>query len=141
VTQVGENGFQNCTALKEIVLPQCTALGAWAFNASGLEVADFPVLNWLDGQSMSGTNLKVLVLRRNKTAGVGNGTVIEGTPIANGFGIILVPSALISEYRSATNWAVHSAQFRVLENFTKDGTINGELDWNKINAELEVLGA
>ena len=45
---------------------------------------------------------------------------------------IYVPSALIDSYKAATNWTTFSTQFRALENYTLDGTINGLLDPSKI---------
>ena len=55
-------------------------------------------------------------------------------------GYFYVPRALLSDtdstkdYRQATNWSTYSTQFRALEDWTVDGTITGEMDWDKINA-------
>lgn len=47
-------------------------------------------------------------------------------------GYIYVPSALIEEYKAATNWSNYATQFRALEDYTVDGTTTGELDPTKI---------
>lgn len=47
-------------------------------------------------------------------------------------GYIYVPRALIEDYKVATNWSTFAEQFRVLEDYTVDGTITGELDESKI---------
>ena len=47
-------------------------------------------------------------------------------------GYIYVPSALLDSYKTATNWTTYASQFRALEDYTVDGTINGELDESKI---------
>ena len=49
-------------------------------------------------------------------------------------GYIYVPSALIEQYKVATNWVTFADQFRALEDYTVDGTTTGELDWEKVNA-------
>ena len=46
---------------------------------------------------------------------------------------ILVPSALLEEYKAATNWSSYfSSKLYALEDYTVDGTVTGELDPDKI---------
>lgn len=47
---------------------------------------------------------------------------------------IYVQSELVSSYQTASNWSTHSTQFRALEDYTVDGTIDGELDPIKVAA-------
>ena len=47
-------------------------------------------------------------------------------PISNGTGYIYVPRALVSQYQAATNWTAYASQFRAIEDYTVDGTIDGE---------------
>jgi hypothetical protein len=47
-------------------------------------------------------------------------------------GYIYVPSPLVEGYKAATNWSAFASQFRVLEDYTVDGTTMGALDPNKI---------
>lgn len=46
-------------------------------------------------------------------------------------GYIYVPRDMIATLSSATNWSTHAAQFRALEDYTKDGTTTGEFDDEK----------
>jgi hypothetical protein len=57
--------------------------------------------------------------------------------IGAGTGYIYVPTALIEEYKSATNWSTYATQFRALEDYTVDGTFTGELDETKIAEAAE----
>jgi hypothetical protein len=78
------------------------------------------------------SNLIALILRlTDKIATLSNTNTFNNSAIANGTGYIYVPSALLSDYQAATNWNTYSAQFRVLEDYTIDGTITGALDLNK----------
>ena len=58
----------------------------------------------------------------------------DSTPITSGTGYIYVPSALIEQYKAATNWSTYASQFRALEDYTVDGTVTGALDETKISA-------
>lgn len=84
-------------------------------------------------------NLEKLILRKSDAICTLQSTnAFTGTKIAGGTGYVYVPRALLSDddatkdYRRATNWSNYSTQFRVLEDYTVDGTITGELDLNKI---------
>ena len=75
--------------------------------------------------------LKAVVLRSE----LGVCTASSDPLISNQSGgvcYIYVPSALIEQYKVATNWTVYASQFRVLEDYTVDGTITGALDESKI---------
>ena len=66
--------------------------------------------------------------------------VFNGTPFASGGtgGKVFVGSRFVETYKAATNWstlyAAGTCVFYPLEEYTKDGTAKGELDWDKINA-------
>jgi surface protein len=47
---------------------------------------------------------------------------------------IYVPSTMVDTLKSATNWSAYADQIRALEDYTVDGTVNGELDESKVNA-------
>ena len=90
--------------------------------------------------------LKALILRSSTLVTLANtnafttcyrilGTQNSGfNPNGEKLGFFYVPRALISEYTVATNWSSDSlvTQFRALEDYTVDGTINGALDKTKI---------
>ena len=85
------------------------------------------------GVFMKCTSLKALILRQTDAiCTLTSNTAFNNSSIASGTGYIYVPSALIEEYKAATNWSTYAAQFRALEDYTVDGTITGELDSTKI---------
>jgi hypothetical protein len=60
------------------------------------------------------------------------------SPLYLGKGYIYIPSALIENYKGATDWSNYADQFRALEDYTVDGTITGELDETKIEVGEDV---
>ena len=114
VTSIGEDAFAYCSILTTVDLPNVTSIGSYSFN------------NCL--------KLTKLILRKNTVCTLSNITALTNTPIASGTGYIYVPSALIDEYKAATNWVTYAAQFRALEDYTVDGTTTGELDESKVSA-------
>jgi hypothetical protein len=110
------------------------------FNCTALETADLPNV------TVSGTNgfsdckaLKTVMLRSTTMCSLQNVGVFNNTPFAtNGTGgRCLVPRSLIESYQTATNWstlyAAGTCTFLALEDYTIDGTITGEIDWDKLN--------
>ena len=62
--------------------------------------------------------LETVILRKSDgicTLQVTN--ALSGTPIANGTGYVYVPSALVEEYKSATNWSTYAEQIRAIEDY------------------------
>ena len=114
VTSIGTAAFGYCSILTTVDLPNVTRLGSYSFN------------NCL--------KLTKLILRKNTVCTLSNTNPLTNTPIASGTGYIYVPSALIDEYKAATNWVTYAAQFRALEDYTVDGTTTGELDESKVSA-------
>lgn len=133
--------FESCNKLSKLVFPCVTALSSRAFRyCSAIKHIDFPVLADianLDGLGTSDqfagcSSLVALILRRGEVCKLRSTIPFHNSPIASGTGYIYVPSALVDSYKSATNWSDYSAQFRALEDYTVDGTVEGELDETKI---------
>lgn len=106
------NAISNCGSLTEAHLPKLTRGGTNALFAgcSKLEFADLGVTDAISTNTfLNCASLKVVVLRR--TAGVptlANLNAFNGTPYASGGsgGKIVLPSALIEQIKTATNWSV-----------------------------------
>lgn len=158
-TSLGTYAFYYCTALDSINVPKVTSIGTYCFyntaiervnfplataitqnsfySCESLEVADFGVAKSVAQASFAHcSSLKALILRKSDAictlSVASNG--FQGSGIANKTGYVYVPRALVDTYKAATNWVNYATQFRVLEDFTVDGTITGELDWDKVNA-------
>ena len=78
-------------------------------------------------------NLVTIASRYNQDASIEKG--VEGRPVK-----VYVARALIESYKSATNWATNYANgyvdFKALEDYTIDGMVTGEFDYNKIGLEV-----
>ena len=133
-TSIGNNGFYGCKSLKTVNFPLVSSVGTQAFyKCSALTMADFSSATSFVNYSLRSTNLTSLILRNTETICTLKYTnVFNSTPIESGAGYIYVPSALIEQYKVATNWSTFASQFRALEDYTVDGTVTGELDETKI---------
>lgn len=139
-TEIMGNAFNMCAALETIVLPNVSNVSSSAFSTcSKLRLVDFHVTTTIGANAFtSDTKLSALILRGNEVSTLINTNALKGssayqnTMIAKGTGYIYVPSALVEDYKVASNWSTFAAQFRALEDYTVDGTISGELDESKI---------
>lgn len=166
VTSVsGNSTFDSCSSMRYVYLPNLTSLSGVGyfgdcsslidFNFASLQsynnyggmyvpaaVLDFPSLTSISGsRGFSGaTNLQALVLRASSCCTLqcseNVGMMFAGTPILEGTGYIYVPTELLESYKIATNWSVLGDQFRPLEEYTVDGTITGELDYEKMGVSI-----
>lgn len=109
-------------------------IGGCAFrNCTALEIVDAPNIKSIQGNALDGcTAITALILRGETVCTLTHANALTGTPIASGTGYIYIPAVLKDSYAAATNWSTYAAQFRDLESFTVDGTVDGELDETKI---------
>ena len=120
VTSVGKYAFQSCRQLTSVNLPLATSVGQYAFNSCA--------------------QLSCVIFRAETICTLSNANAFKNTPFASGDagGKLIVPRSLTTEYPNATNWSSvisGNANNRVLalEDYTVDGTITGEIDWDKLN--------
>ena len=147
-TSVESYAFAACKALKEVCLPkwvkQIGGYGYTFYQCSALEKLDFPQLTTLQSNVFSDCSaLKVLVLRSSTMATMTGINAFNKTPFSSGKtgGVLLVPSALAETYKTATNWSVlfgyGTNRFLAIEDYTVDGTVTGEIDWDRVEALFE----
>ena len=131
---IGSYAFESCSSLTTVDFPVATSIGDSAFVfCSALTTADFPAATSIGVIAFDSCGaLKSLLLRGNNVCTLTDKNAFNSTPIQSGTGYIYVPSALIEQYKVATNWSTYAAQFRALENYTVDGTVTGELDPSKV---------
>jgi hypothetical protein len=144
-TSTAPGQFAGCSALMDVYIPVWRRPQQGLFqNCASLERLDMPMAYELQVSVFNGcVKLKALSLRNFANNGVvtlANLNVFTGTPFASGGagGVLLIPSALVESYKTATNWSViygyGTNRFLALEDYTVDGTITGEIDWDKVNA-------
>lgn len=140
VKTIDSNNFHSANILKELVLPSVEgALGGnFARESYSIIHVDLGVgATKLNNDSLSSKICDELILRNPNQV-----VEITGSAYyANLVGHVYVPSALVSSYQTATNWAALYAKqpdlFRALENYTVDGTITGELNQTLANPEVQ----
>lgn len=153
-TSLGTNLFTNCPTITSINLPELTAVGASSFGYIGVKKLILPKATSVGNSSLTNSKtltyvdlpkctsilnyglrnnskLATLILRSETMCTLSN-YALNSTMIFNKQGYVYVPASLIDSYKAATNWSKIPDQFRALEDYTVDGTINGELDDTKI---------
>jgi hypothetical protein len=116
VTSVGDSAFRGCSALIKADFPSVSSIYNTAFHDC--------------------SSLVTLALRSETMCVLYYINSFDGSPIANGTGYIYVPGALYNSYLADSKWSSYANQFRVLENYTVDGTITGELDTNRFRVRF-----
>ncbi len=112
ITTLGGQCFRGCTSLEIIVLPSATSFGGnnTFQNCTALKVADFGAPTRLGNVEffINCSQLTTVILRTPSVCSLTNiNNIASGTPFASTGtgGTLYVPSALISDYQSATNWS------------------------------------
>lgn len=133
--------FNEITTPTKVIMPRLKTAGNSSFrNSKGIVFADLAVCTKVDNLCFYFANgLKTLILRNTETmCTLQNTNAFTGTEIAKGTGYVYFPRKFLSDndassdYRRANNWSTFSAQLRILEDFTVDGTTTGALDESKI---------
>ena len=116
---IGDNGFRECTRLVDLSIPNVLTLQSSSFRGcSKLEKVDLPKVNKIYASVFqSCTVLRTLILRSGTVCTMSNITALTSTPIDSGTGYIYVPSALVEEYKAATNWRDYADQIRAIEDY------------------------
>ena len=139
VNKAHQYSFQNCTSLQSIVLPSALDINNGAFNGcASLLIVDAPVVHNIRASALANcASLLVLILRDEAAICILSGVNdLNNTPIKSGTGYIYVPRALVDSYKTATNWSTYAAQFRALEDYTVDGTVNGKFNGGVVTTDL-----
>lgn len=135
---LGSSAFAGCSALQNIdFLGAINSVGDNCFaDCTSFTVVDFKRIPMSFGFNCFGgcKSLTAVIIREQKSTliSTATSTTFANTPIAEGLGYIYVPSKDLSTYKSASGWSTYASQFRVLQDYTVDGTLSGELDETKI---------
>ena len=119
--EIHYGAFRNCDKLKEFVAPKLNAqrFDAETFDAcESITKIDVGRVGAISGyRAIGGTKgLEALIFRQTDAiVNLTVATAFTGSSIESGTGFIYVPSALLEEYKNATNWSVYADQFRAIE--------------------------
>ena len=120
VTLIGAYGLAGCTKLTSVVLPAVrTTEGNSISGCSAITKADFSNLRAIRYSTFyNNKKLIALIIRRHAVTTLDNTTnVFKNTPIESGTGYIYVPSDMVSNYKTATNWSTYADQIRAIEDY------------------------
>lgn len=130
-TTVGDYVCSYNTVVTELVIPKSNSIPRCS-GCTSLIKADFGALSAASIPSnlfTSCTSLATLIIRRVGRVITGqSGMFPSGCPIATGTGYIYVPSSLVSSYQAASYWSSYSSQIRAIEDYSSDGTVNGDIN-------------
>lgn len=119
LTALYSDCFYDCTSLTYVYFPSVKEIGLNIFTGcSSLKKCVFPVVKSISyGAFSECTSLEALILSNTDTVVTLGNNVFYNTPIEDGAGYIYVPSALIEDYKVATNWSNYANQFRAIEDY------------------------
>lgn len=120
VTTIKDSAFDLCYGLNSVNCPAVQSVGGRSFNlCTSLETLDFSVLNTITHSAFTYANKLTEIILRNADAicTLSNTNAFTSTPVASGTGYIYVPSALLDDYKAATNWSDYAEQIRAIEDY------------------------
>lgn len=138
--------FASCYALTEAILPSINVIGGAVSGAYGVfsGAGTSAVIKKIDiGNSSTaitgrgfgaacfcGTgHLEALIIRSPQMVpiAVASTSVFQNSTIASGTGYIYVPSSLVDTYKAANAWSTYASQIRAIEDYSTDGTVDGDI--------------
>lgn len=149
VTTINHSAFRDATKAEKIYIPKVAVLTQSSLrNTKALTWFDSTHLEAISNYALQSSAIKILILRNaEKVCSMSEVAAFNGTVFASGNtgGVLLIPSALVESYQTATNWATLYAygtnRFLALEDYTVDGTTTGDIDWDAVNALFEEASA
>ncbi len=128
MNSIGDYIFYNCDKLKFINIPNVnpSALGSYAFygckNLTSLRLPE-NITELKDHAFENCINLTTLIIPNSSLVELTGQDVFWNTPFCNSlynqpFGYIYVPEALISDYKTRTNWVLYAERFRPIEEYS-----------------------
>ena len=107
-TTLEDRALQGCTNLTSYNLPKLTTLGNYGFYECPLSRITLSEITSIGGEYLCCfcRNLTAFVItNEDKVCALTNSqNIFLGTPIRSGAGFIYVPDALLTSYKTATNW-------------------------------------
>ena len=120
VINIKNDAFYWCRSLEAVVFPSVLNIGTEAFSGcNSLKTFDSPTVASLGSFAFEDCDvLETVILRKSDSICTLSDTgALSETLIGSGTGYIYVPSALIDEYKAATNWVTYAEQIRAIEDY------------------------
>ena len=128
-TTIGTYAFANCSSLTTANFPACTTIGANAFdNCDSLTTVSFPACTTIRAKAFDNCDSLISVfLAKQAVAALSNSNAFSNTKMST-TGWFYVPSSLIANYKTATNWTYYSSRFSAIENSPAWNGVYGEVN-------------
>ena len=134
----GSNAFESCSLLTEIYMPNADLGWTTIFGYASYSEKIFKDCTSLAKirikPSKIGPNifygcssLKALILMSESVPTLSNTNAFTSSGIASGTGYIYVRKSLEESYKTASNWSTYASQIRAIEDYSTDGTVNGDI--------------
>ena len=137
---IGTYAFNNISTLTEVEAA-AKSIGENAFsNCSGLTVIDLIYTGAVTITSSAFANCKKLthvIIRSNSVASLAATNAFNNTGIAIGFGGIYVPSALLTNYKNATNWSTYADNIYPIDEYPKTDFSTITDSWADIKTHMD----
>ena len=116
VVTVGNHAFYSCRALTSIELPNATSIGNHAFGQCiNLTSIELPNATSIGGSAFYWcASLKTLVIRQSDSVCELSASAFADCSALAG---IYVPDALVSRYKTATNWKSYASKIKPLSEY------------------------
>lgn len=108
-----------CGALKTADVRQASYISSYSFySCYNLTKLEFNRVGTIATNAFNGcTKLATLILRSTSVVTLSGTSAFTGTKIAGTGGYIYVPSSLVEDYKSASNWSTYASKFRAIEDY------------------------
>lgn len=118
VTNISNATFYGCSSLEKVELPLCNKQVASQafFGCTSLKKLSCN-FSAISNNAFRNSAIEALIMNNNSRATLANTNAFDKTPIASGTGYIYVPSALVEDYKAATNWSTYADQIRAIEDY------------------------
>ena len=135
----GSNAFDSCSSLTEIYMPKadlgCTTLfGVKQYSQNIFQGCTNLTKIRIKPESGIGQNvfkncssLASLILMCESVPTLSNTNAFTSSGVASGTGYIYVRKSLEASYKTASNWSTYASQIRAIEDYSTDGTVNGDI--------------
>ena len=143
-TLSGTYNFSNATKLQNIKLPLLSSqiddnnsglVGTFRYSSALTKIdignnnvtpnSNFKFHHYVFGNC---TNLSILIIRYNRVITCDSANNFTNSGISSGSCYIYVPKALESSYKTAGYWNSYSSKIRAIEDYSDDGTVNGDIN-------------
>ena len=108
----------NCTAVTNLYLSKLKTTASQAMaRTSAITKIELPSIQKISSTCFDRCSKLIALVLPGNTVATLQGTAFTNTPIASGTGYIYVPTALVEEYKAATNWSTYANQIRAIEDY------------------------